>query len=77
FANVPMNCWKNETYIQEAMEDFLFKKLHFSSYKEAFLKVKSQHFNDFRLTGLFQIAFDSQMNNVKKWIKMQEMKVDK
>ncbi|MFL0498773.1 hypothetical protein [Priestia megaterium] len=77
FANVPMNCWKNETYIQEAMDYFLFKQLHFSSYKEAFLKVRSQHFNDFRLTGLFQMAFDSQMNNVKEWIKRQEMKVDK
>ncbi|MED3809527.1 DUF4046 domain-containing protein [Priestia megaterium] len=71
FANVPMNCWKNETSIHEAMEDFLFVQLHFSSYEEAFFKLRSQHFNDFRLTGLFQMAFDSQMNNVKEWIRRQ------
>ncbi|CAK8583524.1 DUF4046 domain-containing protein [Priestia megaterium] len=73
FANVPMNCWKNEASIQEAMDDFLFNQLHFLSYEEAFLNIKSQHFNDCQLTGLFQMAFDGQMINVKKWIKRQEM----
>ncbi|MFE7083978.1 hypothetical protein [Priestia megaterium] len=73
FANVPMNCWKNQSYIQEAMDDFLFNQLHFLSYEEAFLKIKSQHFNDGRLTGLFQMAFANQMSNVKDWIKQQGM----
>ncbi|MBQ4869133.1 hypothetical protein IHQ11_21925 [Priestia megaterium] len=71
FAHVPMNCWKNEEYIREAMDDFLFKHLHFSSYHEAFLQLKRSHFTDCQLTGLFQMAFDSRMNNVKEWIKNQ------
>ncbi|MGG2089003.1 hypothetical protein ABFY59_18640 [Priestia aryabhattai] len=71
FAHVPMNCWKNEEYIREAMDNFLFKQLHFSSYHEAFLKLKRIHFTDFQLTGLFQMAFDSRMNNVRKWINEQ------
>ncbi|WDL89777.1 hypothetical protein IUJ58_26325 (plasmid) [Priestia aryabhattai] len=77
FANVPLNCWKNEAYIREAMDDFLFNELHFLSYEEAFLKLKSQHFNDNQLTGLFQMAFDAQMRNVKEWIKRQETQMAK
>ncbi|MBK0010147.1 hypothetical protein IAE23_27145 [Bacillus sp. S35] len=77
FAHVPMNCWKNKEYIQEAMDDFLFKQLHFSSYKEAFFRLKGTHFTDFQLTGLFQMAFESRMNNVKKWIKKQLTDMDK
>lgn len=76
FAHVPMNCWKNKKYIQEAMEDFLFKQLHFSSYHEAFLQLKGSHFTDFQLTGLFQMAFDSRMNNVREWIKNQLNNLD-
>ena len=76
FAHVPMNCWKNEEYVREAMVDFLFKQLHFSSYEEAFLKLKGSHFTDFQLTGLFQMAFDSRMNNVKEWIKNQLTNMD-
>ncbi|MDO6849750.1 hypothetical protein Q4S57_17505 [Priestia megaterium] len=71
FAHVPMNCWKNGEYVREAMVDFLFKQLHFSSYEEAFLNLKGSHFTDFQLTGLFQMAFDSRMNNVRKWINEQ------
>ncbi|MED4035913.1 hypothetical protein P4667_28305, partial [Priestia megaterium] len=69
-------CWKNEEYVREAMVDFLFRQLHFSSYEEAFLKLKGSHFTDFQLTGLFQMAFDSRMNNVKEWIKNQLMNID-
>jgi hypothetical protein len=76
FAHVPMNCWKNEEYVREAMVDFLFRQLHFSSYEEVFLKLKGSHFTDFQLTGLFQMAFDSRMNNVKEWIKNQLMNID-
>ncbi|MBK0006213.1 MULTISPECIES: hypothetical protein [Priestia] len=71
FAHVPMNCWKNEEYIREAMDDFLFKQLNFSSYQEAFHQLKRSHFTDFQLTGLFQMAFDSRMKNVRKWINKQ------
>ncbi len=66
-----MNFWKNEEYIREAMDHFLFKQLHFSSYEEAFLQLKGNDFTDFQLTGLFQMAFDSRMNNVREWIKKQ------
>ncbi|SDE43256.1 hypothetical protein SAMN04487777_11250 [Priestia aryabhattai B8W22] len=76
FAHVPMNCWKNEEHVREAMDDFLFKQLHFSSYEEAFLQLKGSHFTDFQLTGLFQMAFDSRMNNVKEWIKKQLTNID-
>ena len=71
-----MNCWKNEKYVREAMVDFLFKQLHFSSYEKAFLQLKGSHFTDFQLTGLFQMAFDSRMNNVKEWIKKQLTNID-
>jgi len=71
FAHVPMNCWKNEEYIREAMEHFLFKQLYFSSYEEAFIQLKRNDFTEFQLTGLFQMAFDSRMNNVKHWIQNQ------
>ncbi len=76
FAHVPMNCWKNEEYIREAMENFLFKQLLFSSYEEACLKLKGSDFADFQLTGLFQMAFDSRMNNVRKWIKRKLNNID-
>ncbi|MFL0574821.1 hypothetical protein ACH0BK_27980 [Priestia megaterium] len=76
FAHVPMNCWKNQEYVREAMDNFLFKQLHFSSYKEVLLKLKRNHFTDFQLTGLFQMAFDSRMNNVREWIKNQLMDID-
>ncbi|PGT56740.1 hypothetical protein COD13_00755 [Priestia megaterium] len=76
FSHVPMNCWKNEEYIREAMDDFLFKQLRFSSYNEAFIQLKGSHFNNFQLTGLFQMAFGSRMNNVKKWIKNQLNNLD-
>nr|MDH3177960.1 hypothetical protein [Priestia megaterium] len=76
FSHVPMNCWKNEEYIREAMDDFLFKQLRFSSYNEAFIQLKGSNFNNFQLTGLFQMAFGSRMNNVKKWIKNQLNNLD-
>ncbi|MGG3125161.1 hypothetical protein ABEP18_31865, partial [Priestia megaterium] len=59
-----------------AMVDFLFKQLHFFSYNEALLKLKGNHFTDFQLTGLFQMAFDSRMNNVREWIKEQLKNLD-
>jgi hypothetical protein len=69
FVNVPLNSWTNQVYIQETMEWFLFQQLDFSSYEEALMKLKKQHFFDFRLTGIYQRAFDSKLENVRKWIK--------
>jgi hypothetical protein len=74
FANVPMNCWKKQVYIEEAMDYFLFRELFFSSYEEAFVKLRKEHFFDFKLTGLFQMAFNCRIGKVREWI---EMKIDK
>jgi hypothetical protein len=74
FANVPLNCWKDEVWIEETMEWLLFQQLCFSSYEEALVKLKVKHFHEYRLTGLFQRAFNSRLETVKQWI---GMKVEK
>ena len=76
FAHVPMNCWKDQVYIQEAMDYFLFQQLFFSSYAEAFVKLRQKHFTDFQLTGLFQRAFDSEMRKVRQWVKIRMDKIE-
>ncbi|MDT3766301.1 DUF4046 domain-containing protein [Priestia filamentosa] len=70
FANVPLNCWKDRVSIQETMDYFLFQQLCFSSYEEALVKIRKQHFFDFQLTGLLQRVFDSRMQKVREWIKI-------
>ena len=70
FANVPLNCWKDDEFIQETMEDLIFQQLRFSSYEEALLKVRKQHFFDYQLTGLFQMAFGSRLQKVLEWLQL-------
>lgn len=58
------------------MDYFLFQQLFFSSYAEAFVKLRQQHFTDFQLTGLFQMAFDSEMRKVRQWVKIRMNKIE-
>lgn len=72
--NVPMNYWKNPENIKQALDWFLFQKLGFSSYEEALAKIKKKDFFHYRLTGMFQVAFNSRMFNVHQWIKENHFK---
>lgn len=68
FATVPMNYWKNPENVKQAMDGFLFQKLSYSSYQEALQKLTKKQFFQYRLTGLFQMAFDQRLLKVKQWI---------
>ncbi|USL45586.1 DUF4046 domain-containing protein [Priestia megaterium] len=71
FNNVVMNCWKDPVHIEEIMEWFLFQQLGFFSYAEAYIKIQVKHFFKYRLTGLYQRAFNSRLERVKQWISME------
>ncbi|MEH7501844.1 hypothetical protein V7152_07315 [Neobacillus drentensis] len=53
-----MNYWKNTENIKQTLDWLFFQKLGFSSYVEALKKLKKNDFFQYRLTGLFQMAFD-------------------
>jgi hypothetical protein len=65
FRNAPLNYWKNHENIKQVMDWFLFQKLHFESYGTAVQQIHVKHFYQHRLTGLFQMAFDSSLGNEK------------
>jgi hypothetical protein len=71
FRHVPLNYWKNPENIKQVMDWFLFQKLHFESFETAIECIRVKHLYQHRLTGLFQIAFHSSLENVKKWIAKQ------
>jgi hypothetical protein len=52
------------------MDYLIFQRLRFSSYEEELLKVRKQHFFDYQLTGLFQMAFGSRLQKVLEWIQL-------
>ncbi|MBO7746737.1 hypothetical protein I8J29_21190 [Paenibacillus sp. MWE-103] len=68
FSNVPLNYWKNEVNIKQMMDILLFEKLHFATYQEALIELNHRHFPHYRLTGFFQMAFNSRLLNAKNWI---------
>ncbi|MEK5645974.1 hypothetical protein BK138_34320 [Paenibacillus rhizosphaerae] len=71
FANVPLNCWKNATFIKQSMDQLLFHDLKFQNYQEALTKIKKEHFFEYRRSGLFIRAFRSSLQSVRKWISQQ------
>ncbi|OIK16699.1 hypothetical protein BIV60_03330 [Bacillus sp. MUM 116] len=68
FASVPMNFWKSKENVRGAMEWLLFQKMEFSSYQEAIQRLSRKHFTIYRMTGLFQMAFDQRLYKVKQWM---------
>lgn len=71
FSTVPMYFWKNKENVMCAMEWFLFQKIGFSSYQEALQRLSPKHFTIYRMTGLYQMAFDQRLYKVKQWIEIQ------
>ncbi|MEW9669856.1 hypothetical protein [Ammoniphilus sp. 3BR4] len=71
FSNVPMNYWKNPIHVKQRMDVLLFEEIGFSSYQEAIKNLRKKYFFQYRLTGLFQMAFDSRLYKVKEWIAKQ------
>ncbi|MFE6707630.1 hypothetical protein ACFVEL_22150 [Bacillus thuringiensis] len=71
FSTVPMNFWKGKENVLQAMEWFLFQKIGFYSYQEALQRLSYKHFINYRMTGLYQMAFDQRLCKVKQWIEKQ------
>lgn len=71
FAHAPLNCWSNEGYIKECMDQLLFEDLKFQSYEEALINLKKSHFFQHQKTGLFARAFNARLRMVKEWITQQ------
>jgi len=71
WSTVPMNFWKQGKNVLEAMEWFLFQQIGFSSYQEAIQRLAPKHFTIYRMTGLYQMAFDQRLYKVKQWIEKQ------
>ena len=72
FSTVPLNFWKNPLNTKQAMDWFLFEVVGFSSYSEAFIRLRQEHFIQHEFTGCLQMAFNRKLAKVKQWIKEQE-----
>jgi hypothetical protein len=68
FENAPINSWNNEQIIKEAMDSFIFDTLNYLSYDEAYEQIKKRQFFEYKLTGIYQQAFNSRLSRVKEWI---------